>query len=174
VKWRSSAWIGLALLGTRALGGCGDSDEGGSGAGGTSQSGGAAGQSSDAGGKGGSSAGGTSGAAGTGASTTGGTSGAGGAGNCDALRRDLEAKLEQAAQCYAGAPNPSACDIMQDGLCNCAAMQLGNSSAYLQAAKDFKAAGCTLACPRIVCPERAVCQPNTPGSTQGRCVPASP
>jgi len=172
------------LLGGGALGGCGDSGESGTTSAGGSQSGGASGQSGDAGSKagGGSNAGGTSGQSGDaggqagGGSSAGGTSGAGGAadsGSCAALERDLQAKLEEAAQCYAGTPNPSSCEIIDDGLCGCAPVQLGHSSSYLEAAKNFKAAGCTLRCPSLPCAQRAVCQPITPGSTQGRCVPAT-
>jgi hypothetical protein len=179
MKAHNLAWIAafgscLPVAVAGALGGCGESDDSGTGNVRSGGAGGTSGQTGDAGGAGGGggSAGSASGAGGT--SGSGGTGGAGiDSGDCDALRRALEAKHEEVAQCYAGAPNPSSCEIVKDGLCDCAAVQFGYSAQYLQAAEAFKNAGCRLACPGVVCPGRAVCQPTSSGSTQGRCVPFS-
>ena len=168
-----------AIVGAIALValGCGSSDSGGSGTGGSSATGGTAAGGTSSGGtsSGGTSAGGTGGTSSGGAAGlgSGGSAGASGdGGDCYALLAEMQAKLAEAASCYAGTPNPSSCEIIKDGVCNCAAVQLGHEQPYLAAAKAFLAAGCKTICPGVVCKPTAVCTPNSAGSTQGTCTPA--
>lgn len=154
----AAAWTTALVHALAACGSSSDSDGSGdasSGGGGTSSGG--SGASSGGGGAGGASAGGSGGSA--------------DAGGCADLLADLDAKLAEAASCWAGTPNPSSCIIVEDGLCDCAAVKPGYEQPYLDAAKAVKAAGCQVACAGVVCPAQAVCAASA-GSNQGKCQPA--
>ncbi len=89
---------------------------------------------------------------------------------CTSLKSEMEATLAQAQSCYAGTPNPSSCEIVQDAICNCVAVQSGYASQYLDAAKAYAAAGCPYTCSAAPCPTAAVCK--AAGGTQGSCEPS--
>jgi hypothetical protein len=185
---RNTYWLAATVM-LVAGAGCGGSSTSDSVGGAGGLAGSAAGGSAGSGGAGGS-VGGSSGSSGVGGSagttggtvgttggtggvggTTGGAGGAGGGDSCQALLADVQTKLIAAKKCC---PVCAAlqCVAVVPGVCcdeTVASSETPETQAYLIALKAFYAAGCSVDCPEIVCPNAPsyLCEATATG--EGSC-----